>query len=166
VGMKIRKKRTDIPWNKGTKGVMKKNSGSFVKGERVSKKTEFKKGIIPWNKGLKGIHLSPYSEFKKGNPSWNKGRKYFMPNAILTEGYINYQGYIVLCIGGDEILEHRIIMERKIGRELMDNEVVHHKNKNRLDNRINNLKVMTKSEHSKHHYPDKKHIFSRWNKKI
>jgi hypothetical protein len=30
-----------VPWNKGTKGVMKANSGSFKKGERRSVATEF-----------------------------------------------------------------------------------------------------------------------------
>lgn len=31
-----------VPWNKGTVGIMKPNSGSFKKGERVSINTEFK----------------------------------------------------------------------------------------------------------------------------
>jgi len=33
-----------IPWNKGTKGLSKPNSGSFEKGEHRSKNTEFKNG--------------------------------------------------------------------------------------------------------------------------
>lgn len=36
-------KKGIIPWNKGTKGVMKFNSGSFKKGEHRSPQTEFKK---------------------------------------------------------------------------------------------------------------------------
>lgn len=40
-----------IPWNKGTVGVMKENSGSFKRGVSVSPDTQFKKGIEPWNKG-------------------------------------------------------------------------------------------------------------------
>lgn len=40
-------------WNKGTKGIMKKNTGTFKNGIHVSVKTEFKKGnISPW-KGKK-----------------------------------------------------------------------------------------------------------------
>lgn len=31
-----------IPWNKGTKGICKPNSGSIKKGQRLSPKTEFK----------------------------------------------------------------------------------------------------------------------------
>lgn len=47
--------------------------------------------------------------------------------------------------------EHRIIIEEHLGRELDRNEVVHHKNGNKRDNRIENLEIMTLSEHTKVH---------------
>jgi len=37
------------PWNKGTVGICKPNSGSIKKGQRISKETEFKKGCTPLN---------------------------------------------------------------------------------------------------------------------
>lgn len=49
------------------------------------------------------------------------------------------------------IFEHVMKMERKIGRRLLPTECVHHKNGNPGDNRISNLRLMTKSEHSKLH---------------
>lgn len=49
------------------------------------------------------------------------------------------------------IAEHRLVMEKRIGRYLNENEVVHHKNENTIDNRIDNLVLMTNSEHSKYH---------------
>ena len=49
------------------------------------------------------------------------------------------------------VLEHRIIMERNIGRMLLDFEVVHHVNGIKDDNRIENLELMDKSTHASHH---------------
>jgi hypothetical protein len=49
------------------------------------------------------------------------------------------------------VLEHRLIMSQQIGRILKKTEHVHHKNENKLDNRIENLQLMSCSEHIKHH---------------
>lgn len=52
---------------------------------------------------------------------------------------------------GGLIPEHRLIMEKYLGRELRRGEVVHHINGVPNDNRIENLQLMTESEHNKLH---------------
>lgn len=56
------------------------------------------------------------------------------------------------------IMEHDLVMECFIGRWLNDNEVVHHINKKRNDNRIENLKLMTNSEHARLHATERNEI--------
>lgn len=49
------------------------------------------------------------------------------------------------------VLLHRLIIENNLNRLLNTNEIVHHKNHNKKDNRIENLEVMSKEEHCQLH---------------
>ena len=49
------------------------------------------------------------------------------------------------------VMKHILVMEREIGRTLHPGEVVHHVNRIRDDNRIENLRLMTVSEHMSMH---------------
>jgi len=50
-------------------------------------------------------------------------------------------------------LVHRHVAERKIGRKLRKGEHIHHRNRNKCDNRRKNLRVMN----GKHHYNSHKY---------
>lgn len=61
-----------------------------------------------------------------------------------------------------DILVHRYIASKKIGRKLTSDEVVHHIDGNKKNNRPNNLKVCNREEHSYIHNQNFK-IYGSWN---
>lgn len=98
----------------------------------------------------KGGHRN---QFGAGNHKWKGGVR------LCANGYIK-----VKCYGhpradkGGYVFEHILVMEKAIGRFTTwyskgnpNNEAVHHINHNRQDNRLENLQLMTVSEHSAMH---------------
>ena len=61
-------------------------------------------------------------------------------------------GYVIIYVDGLKTKEHRHIMSKFIGRKLTNDEIVHHTNHNKTDNRISNLEIMTLGEHTTLHH--------------
>lgn len=86
-------------------------------------------------------------EFYRENPSLHPLHKQFQ---------VDVAGYQVIKVPNvkRKVRLHRYLMEQKIGRKLRSDEHVHHINHNKLDNRLENLELLTASEHHHQHWDD------------
>jgi hypothetical protein len=63
--------------------------------------------------------------------------------------YIDEKGYRRFKDSGK--LVHRWVAENKVGGEIYEGRVVHHRDGDKLNNDPRNLHVMSRSDHSRHH---------------
>lgn len=93
-----------------------------------------------------------------GNPGWRLGKKFTNERNGVGRKRLASNGYVEIYLPGHEladikgrVLEHRLVIFEKIKRQLTFNDVVHHINGIRSDNRPDNLILLTRSSHNSHH---------------
>ena len=96
--------------------------------------------ISRWLERFEIREKRPYNGDRKGSkaPFWRGGR--YKDN---RSGYIYvYSPDHPFKKKGGYVLEHRLVMEKFVGRHLRANEIIHHRNKIKDDNRIDNLEII------------------------
>ncbi len=144
-----------------------KKISQLLKEHGISARPFSTKGTVGWSKGVpkpdsvrkklseahKGKKLSKehrdkvvqslsYGKVGGQNHAWKGGK------------YINPKGYIYLrlpdhpCVMSNGYYpEHRFVLEQQLGRYLTKWEVVHHKNRNKHDNSLDNLEIVSRHTH-------------------
>lgn len=93
------------------------------------------------------------SQSGSANPAWKGGR------------WTSSRGYVLVRVPPGHHLrqahggayEHRLVAEEMLGRRITSDEIVHHRNGNKTDNRPENLEVMLRADHVRHHNAARRH---------
>lgn len=122
-----------------------------------------------------GIKLSGYRNKKRRisltrSDNVKKALKKRYPNGRFGEQAANWRGgvrkankagYIYIykpdhpfATKGGNVMEHRVVLEEKIGRYLEPHEIAHHINGIKDDNRPENLALTEKGKHTQEHFHD------------
>lgn len=130
------------------------NTGSkpYMRGNKLRaglKPTNgFEAGSKPWNAGVKGIHLSPETEFQKGRESDRK-----MPlGTVTTRLDKNGKPRAFIKTGEPNTWAMRAVhVWEQANGPVPSGHIVHHKDRDTLNDDIGNLELMSRAEHIEEH---------------
>ena len=122
----------------------------FAEGSNPNK-TAFKVGHVPWNKGKKGLRLSPTTEFKKGQ----RGIKWVQvgTKTIRTDKGGKQRRWIKVSEPNIWIEYAKFVWIQNNGA-ISKGYVIHHIDKNTLNDDISNLALVSRKAHINIHRVD------------
>ena len=125
------------------------------------------RGYYRYSAGCDSAKLKFTPEVRKKMSAANKGLRHpaALPlgsrRIVVISGALQYY-QIKVSESGRWPYEHRLKMEKKLGRKLKSKEHVHHVNGNSLDNSDDNLVVLSHSEHAR--ITASEHGFGSWDR--
>lgn len=112
--------------------------------------TSFKKGMTPWNKGI-SIRVSPRTEFKKGRVSETKAA--IGEIRIRTDKNGKKRAWVKVAQPKEWKMRAVVEWEKKHG-PLPKTLIVHHQDRNTLNDSIGNLSAISRGAHLMEHRPE------------
>ena len=106
-----------------------------------------KKGLVP--AGLARYRETHEPKSGAASPQWKGGR-------YVKQGYVYLRRPEHPRCCNSYVAEHRLVMEESLGRYLVPGELVHHKNGDHGDNRLENLQVLRRGDHGRKHTTGRK----------
>jgi hypothetical protein len=140
--------------------VVKKRSLRSIALEIGAAATTIKQTLEAMGIETRGIKVAldvkyPEGRFGAQASNWRGGRR------LLKSGYVyRYKPDHPHATKDGYVMEHRLEMEKKLGRYLRKDEDVDHENTDKSDNRPENLEVLTRKEHSRKHFDDRKRVMA------
>ena len=109
----------------------------------------FKTGFVPWNKNIKGLHLSPATEFTPGQTPIN-----YLPVGtvrVRTFRHKDEQRAFIKTADPNTWRPLAIVIWESSHGAIPRGMVVHHKDRNTLNDALSNLDLQTRAEHLEEH---------------
>lgn len=90
---------------------------------------------------------------REKHPRW-KGGKHLSSNGYVQIVVPLDSPYLPMADERGRVYEHRLVLAKHLGRCLEPDEEVHHLNGDKHDNRLSNLQLFSKGEHSREHHQE------------